>query len=216
MEYKNGGIAIPNGNGNNEGWEISGYASWFNERDLGGDVVKPGAYTASLKQRPSVPLLWQHDTGEVIGKTLLMHEDNNGLFFKAQIIPTRRGQDARLLTQAGAVSGVSIGYDAIDPLIGREGRTLPVIDLMEISLVTFPMMPKAQLTPTTGKMRDMLTIAEIEAKQAANWGVSDYEMAAYLTAHRRELERLVNAGYTDREMDYKLLFEIQELKKKFR
>lgn len=50
---------------------IEGYASVFGERDQGGDVVLPGAYTASLaamgRSGRRVKMLWQHDPREPIG-----------------------------------------------------------------------------------------------------------------------------------------------------
>ncbi len=42
---------------------FEGYASLFNMRDLGNDVVMPGAFATSLRERgrQGVKLLWQHD-----------------------------------------------------------------------------------------------------------------------------------------------------------
>ncbi len=54
-----------------DGSQIEGYASFFDICDQGGDIVQPGAYTASLetlgKQGCKVKMLWQHDPSQPIG-----------------------------------------------------------------------------------------------------------------------------------------------------
>ena len=53
-----------------DGAVIEGYASLFGQKDQGGDVVKPGAYAASLamaaRDGRKVKMLWQHDPGQPI------------------------------------------------------------------------------------------------------------------------------------------------------
>ena len=51
----------------------------FDRPDRGGDVVRKGAFAASLKKRGSVPLLWQHRPGVVIGTIDHLSEDARGL-----------------------------------------------------------------------------------------------------------------------------------------
>ncbi|WP_293575247.1 HK97 family phage prohead protease [Phaeobacter sp.] len=132
---------------------IRGYASLFGRVDTGGDVVRPGAYLASLKRRDaagsSVKMLWQHDPAQPIGVWDSLGEDARGLRVEGRILTkTRRGAEAAALIAAGALDGLSIGYRTVKstPRQGG-GRELCVVDLWEVSLVTFPMLPSARLQP---------------------------------------------------------------------
>ena len=59
---------------------IEGYASLFGADDRGGDVVRKGAYAASLKALAAagnqVKFLWQHDPAKPIGVWEEVREDD--------------------------------------------------------------------------------------------------------------------------------------------
>jgi hypothetical protein len=133
----------------NEGL-FTGYAAVFNNEDLGGDVITPGAFTKTIAENPSVPILWGHNSDEVIGVNSAWKEDSKGLKVEGQLImDVQRAKEARSLMQAKAVKGLSIGYDpvVIDWSREKEGiRTLKEIKVWEYSLTPFPMNPKAQVT----------------------------------------------------------------------
>jgi uncharacterized protein len=63
---------------------FEGYASLFDRPDLGLDVVAPGAFRSSLKQRGAagVRMLYQHDPAQPIGVWERIHEDARGLFVR--------------------------------------------------------------------------------------------------------------------------------------
>jgi hypothetical protein len=46
---------------------FAGYAARFDRLDNGGDVVRKGAFLATIAAKQSIPLLWQHKPGVVIG-----------------------------------------------------------------------------------------------------------------------------------------------------
>jgi len=130
---------------------IHGYASLFGEPDQSGDVVRPGAFRASLDALKAagrrVKFLWQHDPATPIGLWSDVHEDAKGLVVTGEILPqVTRGSDALALMQAGAIDGLSIGYRTVraEPNPETGGRVLAEIDLWEVSLVTFPMLPAAR------------------------------------------------------------------------
>jgi uncharacterized protein len=60
---------------------FSGYASIFNVPDDEGDIVRPGAFTASVARRgtDNIRLLYQHQYHCSIGKWLSIFEDDVGL-----------------------------------------------------------------------------------------------------------------------------------------
>lgn len=130
---------------------IRGYASRFGEPDQSGDVVAPGAFAASLSRLKaagrSIKFLWQHDPAKPIGIWHEVIENRNGLFVSGEVLTDLSlGKEASILMTAGAIDGLSIGYRVIRAENNAEtgGRTLHEVDLWEVSLVTFPMLPTAR------------------------------------------------------------------------
>jgi len=139
---------------------IQGYASRFGEVDQGGDLVMPGAYQSSLQKLSEggrkVKMLWQHDPAQPIGVWDEVREDETGLWVSGRLLrETQRGAEAIALIQAGALDGLSIGYRTRRSTKTKEGqRQLLQVDLWEVSLVTFPMLPSARVTDAQVKSRD--------------------------------------------------------------
>ena len=156
---------------------IEGYASLFDAPDQGGDVVARGAYTASLKRMGAegrrVRMLWQHDPREPIGIWDELREDARGLWVKGRLLETvARAREATALIAAGAIDGLSIGYRTLRASKTDKGqRLLQELELWEVSLVTFPMLPSAR----------------VAAKGERPADTTLREMAAVLRAARREM-----------------------------
>lgn len=132
---------------------IGGYASLFGVRDLAGDIVERGAFAQSLKQLPaqSIRMLYQHDQSRPIGAWLKAKEDDIGLWVEGKIYDTTPdGRLAIAMINGAQMDGLSIGFRTIDFSPTPDGRVLKQIDLREISLVGFPMLPRARLR-VTGK-----------------------------------------------------------------
>ena len=130
--------------------EFEGHGSIFGNEDLGGDVVLPGAFKRSLakhKKAGSLPqMFWQHDPSRVLGKWLSIKEDEDGLKVKGTLAPTPLGDEIRVLLQMDAVKGLSIGFRTIDQDFDDDGRRLlKELELWEVSVVSLPMNPLAQV-----------------------------------------------------------------------
>ena len=134
-----------------DGAVIGGYASLFGEADQGGDIVQPGAYAASLAALKAgnrqVKMLWQHDPAQPIGVWDEVREDTKGLYVRGRLLDsTQRGREAAALIEAGAIDGLSIGYRTVRATKNDKGqRLLSELELWEVSLVTFPMLPSARV-----------------------------------------------------------------------
>jgi hypothetical protein len=125
--------------------KFAGYAAIFGHPDRGGDVVRAGAFARALKQTPgAVPLLWQHEAGRPIGRIEYLKEDKRGLRVIAQLSESAAGKEAAALLKDGAVGGLSFGY-RVRGARGEKPRELTDLELVEVSLVTFPMQPKARV-----------------------------------------------------------------------
>ena len=143
-----------------DGRVVAGYASLFGVRDQGGDVVAQGAYAASLtrlgKTGARVRMLWQHDPGQPIGIWDEVREDGHGLWVKGRIlIEVEKGREAAALLAAGAIDGLSIGYRTVRAeRDGKGRRLLQELELWEVSLVTFPMLPEARVAAKSDPVSD--------------------------------------------------------------
>ncbi|MFT4913443.1 MAG: HK97 family phage prohead protease [Brevundimonas sp.] len=129
------------------GVEIVGYASLWGVADLDGDVVARGAFADSLARTGAdgVRMLHQHEARAVVGVWNRLVEDDRGLFVRGRIMEwSAEARFAAALARAGALDGLSIGFRAAKAR--REGRlrVLSAVDLWEVSLVTFPMLPGAR------------------------------------------------------------------------
>ncbi len=128
-----------------------GYASLFGVEDLGKDIVQPGAFAKSLKSRPAarIKMLREHDTANPIGVWDEVAEDGKGLRVKGRLIlGTVLGRETHSLLKAGALDQLSIGYRTKASRMDRTKgtRLLDEVDLHEISIVTFAMLPSATVS----------------------------------------------------------------------
>lgn len=161
-----------------EGCRIEGYASLFGMTDQGGDVVMAGAYGRSLARLKaggrSVRMLWQHDATQPIGVWDEIAEDGRGLRVKGRILTeVAKGREAAALVAAGAIDGLSIGYRTVTAEKDAKGqRLLREVELWEVSLVTFPMLPEARVaakgeTPVSSALREMAALFEAARRTLA-------------------------------------------------
>jgi HK97 family phage prohead protease len=129
---------------------FTGYASVFGEIDTYGEIVRKGAFAKSLKawaKKGKLPrMLWQHRSDQIIGVWLEMVEDQKGLRVKGRLaLDVDKGREAYALLKIGALDGLSIGYVATEWTTDSKAgtTTLDVIDLWEVSVVTFQAGPSA-------------------------------------------------------------------------
>ncbi len=183
--------------------------SVFGNKDLGGDVVLPGAFTKSLKarQQPLV-MLWQHNSDFPIGTFPVTTEDSKGLYVEGKFVPqAEKAEGARALLKAGAISGMSIGHSI--PKGGgtfNEKDNVFVInraDLWEGSIVTFPMNPAATVDevksliergqrPTVRQFESFLRDAGFSRKEATAIVADGYRNQGDPDGVADELQSLIN------------------------
>lgn len=121
---------------------IAGYASVFGNVDSAYDTVQRGAFAASIAAKMP-KMLWQHDRWQPIGIWDVVREDDYGLWVEGRIIKNEevpQGRTAFALLKEGSINGLSIGYREIDTEYNRDTgiQTLIALDLLEVSIVTFP------------------------------------------------------------------------------
>jgi HK97 family phage prohead protease len=163
------------------GMHLEGYAALFNSRseNLGGftETIQPGAFRSSLKARNDIKLLWNHDTGAVMGSTragtLVLTEDERGLRVSATLPNTTHGRDAAELVRRGDVTGFSFGFSM--PARGgdewnAEGseRVLKSVRLHEVSLTPFPAYTSTNGTASMRGLDKIANRAQVDADALAD------------------------------------------------
>lgn len=206
--------------------EFSGYGAIFGNIDAHGDVIDPGAFKASLsdwdKRGKLPPMLLQHGGGFLggaddllpIGQWKKMEESARGLKVDGRLfaLGTERGQYLYEGLKSGALDGLSIGFRAkkftVGTKPGEPARKLHEVELVEVSIVTFPANGKARVTgvkaadaaTTIREFEDFLRDAgfsNARAKAIASHGWKaadprDEDGADWAAGLRRNIEKLSN------------------------
>lgn len=156
-----------------EAGTITGTAWPFGMPDRVGDVIEKGAFGTPA----TLPMLFAHDQRDAIGVWESITETDAGLTVKGRLLvdDVARAREVRALVQAGAVSGLSIGFVSQKATArARGGRTISKLDLHEISIVAVPCHPGATITsmkaatdgPADERHTEMSTAENIETKDA--------------------------------------------------
>ena len=131
---------------------LIGYAAKFDSlsADLGGfkELIRPGAFKRSLADSGHIRALFNHDSGQLLGKvsagTLVLSEDEIGLRFEVELPATSYARDLSELVSRGDISGCSFGFrvrsggENWEERDGQSIRVLTALDLDEISIVSNP------------------------------------------------------------------------------
>lgn len=126
---------------------VEGYGALFGVADQMRDVVRAGAFGASLIRRgATLPMLVEHDARLVAGEWTEVREDGRGLFLRGEIRDDLPGAARAKRMIARGIDGLSIGFVPIVQHRNAAGRMLNEIELLEVSIVTHPMQPQARLT----------------------------------------------------------------------
>ena len=168
-----------------KGW-IQGYASTFNNVDLQGDVIRPGAFAKTISERVAagkVKLMVQHMTHammatDVIGTIAEAREDEKGLWIHADLASTKVAQDVRKLISEGHVTGLSVGFWPLDcgEITMEDGKKVLEIKeakLAEVTVTAFPANEEATILSVktadtvTTELEDIEGIEDDEARADA-------------------------------------------------
>ena len=129
-------------------FSVSGYGSVYEVVDRGGDIVKKGCFDESLSIKKPL-FLWSHDASEPIGRFSEVKSDEYGLFLKGEMPKSDDFVKGRVMPQVkiGSVKGFSVGFFVQEYYFDDDGnRVITKGELVEVSLVTFPMNESAQVT----------------------------------------------------------------------
>ncbi len=195
MKIKHKNVAFEVKSVSDEG-QIEGYASVYDNTDSYGDVVLKGAFQSLFEKADSIiPILWQHDTRQPIGSASHFKEDDSGLYMKANLVlEVQKAQEARALSKAGVVTGLSIGYTINKGGVNydkeKEVNLLTDLKLWEVSLVTFPANTEARVEGVKQILEDGGMPSEREVEELLRMsGFSRTQSKAFISKGYRALQR---------------------------
>ncbi len=176
-----------------ESGQFEGYASVFHVVDSAHDRMAPGAFARSLKEMKAQgrlpPLLWQHDTAQPIGAWREMYEDSHGLYVNGDLFvgEIARAREAYKLMQEKVVNGLSIGYRVKQSHRDQKSgvRVLTDVDLLEVSMVTFPANDSARIM----RVKSALATGEMPSEREFEAFLRDAGMS------RKQAKALLADGY---------------------
>ena len=173
--------------------QFEGYASVFDVTDSVNDRVMRGAFQKSLNawrdKGAMPPMLWQHDTKQPIGAWREISEDSHGLFVSGELFvdDITKAREAHKLMRESVVTGLSIGYQVKQSYRDAESgeRILSELDLLEISMVTFPANQHARVS----RVKSLLSAGQIPSQR---------DLEAFLRQSgfsRKQSKALIAGGY---------------------
>jgi hypothetical protein len=188
---------------------FEGYAAVFNSPSEPLPFIEriaPGAFKRSIEARNDIKLLWNHDTGTVLGSTragtLKIYEDTRGLKVTAQLPNTTAGRDASELLRRGDVDSMSFGFSV--PAGGDEWsadgseRTLRSVRLHEVSIVAFPAYSSTAGTTTVRGLDKVAERANVDADALAD-AIVKLEEGKELSEDEGRLLNQAISSYTIKE-----------------
>lgn len=168
--------------------QFSGYAAAFHNEDLGGDIIMPGAFTKTIADNATRTLLWSHNQEKPIGVTTV-HEDTKGLVVDGRLnMDVMQAREAHSLMKQGAIKGLSVGYTVVGKDWRGATRVIKEMKLHEVSLVSIPMNPHAQVISIKS-----LDDFEQMLRNLIEYKVSDGEMSAEYKALIVELAKKLSS-----------------------
>lgn len=147
--------------------EFEGYGSIFDSIDGIGDTIFKGAFEESISK--ALPKMFMnHNHNDIpIGDWLKAEEDSTGLFIAGKVdLNHRDGPSAYSAMKRKAMDGLSIGAPMSSIEFKKRndgGRNITkVSNLMEVSVVTFPMEQGAQIMAVKSEIETIDTLQDIE------------------------------------------------------
>lgn len=193
--------------------------------DDGGDIILPGAFDKTLaeggRNGTGPAFLWSHWSSEPLGIWKALKATSSTLQVTGEFnMDTQLGREKHSLTRQGAVKGLSIGFgipDGMAEIIMRADsriRKIKEVVLWEISLVTFPMNRRAQVTAV--KAFNALLAARDERsfeRGLRESGVSK-QAALYITKLAKAGLRELDRPQVDNNEFEKLFAEVKDARNK--
>lgn len=186
-----------------------GMGALYNEVDLQGDIIQPGAFSKTIREQgEGKVLLWAHDMARPIGLAKLEDSDR-GLVVRGTIDrDDADGAAAFNRVQKGYVRGLSIGFDlpnagAVSYQNGK--RYLGEVRVHELSLVSVPAQPAALISGVKSLSQVASWLAGVGVEQLGE------EVHRELRGLQTAIKRLLPEQASSNPVPLALLADLREL-----
>jgi uncharacterized protein len=190
-------------------WTFAGYAAVFGNRDGGGDIIMPGAFTKSLKSHGLPDLHIEHKSNETpVGTITDAFEDKIGLRVEGVLpkdLPEARAVHALLKPRGKmgtrALKGMSIGFRTLEFQRGtHEGKSTRYLKELLCREASFVKDPMNKLARVDSLKSDIIRIGIDEFKS-----LSDREREAHFRTlgHSDSLSKYLTACTRDASLSSK-------------
>ena len=116
---------------------VAGYFSAFDKVDSYNEVAVKGSFAKSISENFNrIKYLQNHDITKNLGPLEDLREDDYGLFYRAQVLPTTFGKDFMVMAAGGVIKEHSIGYKEIQSKVEGKIKYITEHMLMEGSALT--------------------------------------------------------------------------------
>lgn len=196
---------------------FSGLAALYAQPDDGRPYTfAPGAFDRPVAEAQAgrfPAMLLQHGGWDISAEDMLpigvwtgLSVDAQGLRVEGRLAETARGRDVHALMKMDprpAIDGLSIGFRATrrtenaDAKPGEPRWTIQEIDLLEISVVTFPAMKAARVT----SVQSAMTERDLERRLVRDAGLTRQQARALLRQGLAGLDALRDAGEAGEQGD---------------
>lgn len=167
---------------NDENTRVSGYVNLTNQwsQKLGTrkkfvERMLPGTFTKALQNGNEITFLAEHDSSKVLATTrngsLVLREDDKGLYMEATINNTSWGRDYHELIKDGTIQNMSFGMQVVKDKWKKVDndlyeRSVSDIILKEVSAVRFPAYVQSSIAArSTEVIEDVEIPEEVEEKR---------------------------------------------------
>lgn len=197
--------------------KVSGYASVFENVDLGLDIVEKGAFTKTIQENGGkFPILADHSPTKQIGWNVKAVEESVGLWVEGEwdikevALARERFSLAKSGLKLGVPVGLSIGYRTIKSEPDRERPAitrLKELKLYEYSQVVFPMNTAANVAGV--KNFDLALSIDSEILEFVHGLVNNGKS-------KDEILLKLKNSVSENEPDQRLIHSMRELSKIFK
>ncbi|OSY02633.1 phage major capsid protein [Bacillus mycoides] len=171
--------------------------------------IEPGTFKRALEQSNEINFLAEHDNAKLLASTkngsLVLREDDKGLYMEATISDTSWGRDYHQLIQDGLLTNMSFGMQVVNQKWtkrddGTYQRSVNEILLSEVSVVKNPAYVQSNIQARSIEVVNEIEIPNMEERNLNEMNIKELqELKTKILKENRELLMKESRSLSDGE-----------------